>query len=221
MSKWNCLRADSRLSPIQWETSLQSNAVSHWLCANLESALSPAAYINPSQYSHVIPSDMISVILQHADTIRIDSWSTMRTFQSFVLCARMTSCTISAMANNKQLEFESSIHGWEYRPLWHCQYKKKLSYQNRTRNCYYKDKIDGSMQEWRKSSELALSFLAGCPKSHFLGWNRNFLVYWYSKLDNQVVNSTCPEDKLGWIWRADDSWCRTLQWSYVFLALKY
>ena len=44
-----------------------------------------------------------------------------------------------------------------------------------------------------------LSFLAGCPKSHFLGWYRNFLVYWYLKLDNQVVNSTCPKDKLGWI----------------------
>ena len=49
-----------------------------------------------------------------------------------------------------------------------------------------------------------LSFLAGCPKSHFLGWYRNFLVYWYLKLDNQVVNSTCPKDKLGWIWRAND-----------------
>ena len=49
-----------------------------------------------------------------------------------------------------------------------------------------------------------LSFLAGRPKSHFLGWYRNFLVYWYLKLDNQVVNSTCPKDKLGWIWRADD-----------------
>ena len=55
-----------------------------------------------------------------------------------------------------------------------------------------------------------LSFLAGCPKSHFLGWYRNFLVYWYSKLDNQVVNSTCLMDKLGWIWRADDPLCRTL-----------
>ena len=33
-------RADSRLAPNQWETSLQSNAVSHWLGANLESALS-------------------------------------------------------------------------------------------------------------------------------------------------------------------------------------
>ena len=33
-------RADSRLAPSQWETSLQSNAVSHWLGASLESALS-------------------------------------------------------------------------------------------------------------------------------------------------------------------------------------
>ena len=32
-------RADSRYVPSQWETSLQSNTVSHWLCANLESAL--------------------------------------------------------------------------------------------------------------------------------------------------------------------------------------
>ena len=30
---------DSRLGPSQWETSLHSNAVSHWLGANLESAL--------------------------------------------------------------------------------------------------------------------------------------------------------------------------------------
>ena len=34
---WN--RADSRLAPSQWETLLQGNAVSHWLVANLESAL--------------------------------------------------------------------------------------------------------------------------------------------------------------------------------------
>ena len=32
-------RADSRLALWQWETSLQSNAVSHWLGTNLESAL--------------------------------------------------------------------------------------------------------------------------------------------------------------------------------------
>ena len=34
-----CCRADSRLAISQWETSLQNNAVSHWLGANLESAL--------------------------------------------------------------------------------------------------------------------------------------------------------------------------------------
>ena len=32
-------RADSRFAPSQWETSLQTNAVSHWLGANLELAL--------------------------------------------------------------------------------------------------------------------------------------------------------------------------------------
>ena len=32
-------RADSRFAPNQWETSLQSNAVSNWVGANLESAL--------------------------------------------------------------------------------------------------------------------------------------------------------------------------------------
>ena len=33
------IRADSRFAPSQWELSLQSNAVSHWLGANLETAL--------------------------------------------------------------------------------------------------------------------------------------------------------------------------------------
>ena len=32
-------RTNSRLAPSQWETSLQSKAISHWLGANLESAL--------------------------------------------------------------------------------------------------------------------------------------------------------------------------------------
>ena len=36
---WYIYRADSRLAPSQRETLLQSNAVSHWLRANLESAL--------------------------------------------------------------------------------------------------------------------------------------------------------------------------------------
>ena len=32
-------RADSRFAPSQWETSLQSNVVSHWLATNLKSAM--------------------------------------------------------------------------------------------------------------------------------------------------------------------------------------
>ena len=52
----------------------------------------------------------------------------------------------------------------------------------------------------RADQGSTLSLLAGCPKSHFLGWYRNFLVYLYLKLDNQVVSSTCLKDKLGWIW---------------------
>ena len=41
VSTLNCnpVKADSMLAPSQWETSLQSNTVSHWLGANLESAL--------------------------------------------------------------------------------------------------------------------------------------------------------------------------------------
>ena len=38
-------RVDSRFAPRQWETSLQSNTVSYWLCANLESALPCTQYI--------------------------------------------------------------------------------------------------------------------------------------------------------------------------------
>ena len=36
---WQLVRADSRFAPSQWETALLCNDVSHWLGANLESAL--------------------------------------------------------------------------------------------------------------------------------------------------------------------------------------
>ena len=44
-----CSRVDSRVASSQWETSLQSNAVPHWLAANLESAL--------IWYTTTVPSD--------------------------------------------------------------------------------------------------------------------------------------------------------------------
>ena len=48
-----CCRADCRSAPSQWETSLQSNAVSLWLGANLESALICAGRKFPSMSSIV------------------------------------------------------------------------------------------------------------------------------------------------------------------------
>ena len=46
-------RADSRFAPSQWETSLQSNAVSQWLGANLESALYPKSLTHWGQVTHI------------------------------------------------------------------------------------------------------------------------------------------------------------------------
>ena len=49
---WKCTcRAESRLAPSQWETSLQSNAVSHWLGAHLESAQLCTCILTISQIS--------------------------------------------------------------------------------------------------------------------------------------------------------------------------
>ena len=45
------IRADSRSPPSQWEMSLQSNAVSHWLGANLESAMYHALHKQTSPWS--------------------------------------------------------------------------------------------------------------------------------------------------------------------------
>ena len=58
-------RGDSRLAPSQWETSLQSNAFSHWLGTNLESFL-----VNPSPItlSPCIPRASPALILTIKDT---------------------------------------------------------------------------------------------------------------------------------------------------------
>ena len=45
-------RSDSRFAPSQWETSLQSNTVSHWLGANLESALVSYQTLNEAAWKY-------------------------------------------------------------------------------------------------------------------------------------------------------------------------
>ena len=52
-------RADSRLAPSQWETALQSNAISHWLAANLESALKYfLTHCRPKKLLHAQKDDL-------------------------------------------------------------------------------------------------------------------------------------------------------------------
>ena len=46
--------ADSRFVPSQWETSLQNNAVSHWLGSNLESALRCSRYARILNNIHLL-----------------------------------------------------------------------------------------------------------------------------------------------------------------------
>ena len=58
-------RADSRLVPSQLETSLESNAVSHWLGANLEWALTSSCMIVEFPHGNTMP---------HQGSLRVWAW---------------------------------------------------------------------------------------------------------------------------------------------------
>ena len=47
-------RADSRFAPSQWETALLCNDVSHWLGANLESALQKRSILVPKCHTEIL-----------------------------------------------------------------------------------------------------------------------------------------------------------------------
>ena len=84
-------KTDSRFAPSQWETSLQSNAVSHWLGANLGSVLNlfpssgiPALYQLRPQLIHDKRSQLPGVIMLlywvmacmhfHTNTYHLSGW---------------------------------------------------------------------------------------------------------------------------------------------------
>ena len=63
---WDKCRADSKLAPSWWGTSFQSNAVSHWLGTNLESALKWFLWRSTSLW-HAFPhSSAINLTTIHA-----------------------------------------------------------------------------------------------------------------------------------------------------------
>ena len=59
-------RGDIRFAPSQWETSLQSNAVSHWLGADLESVLTmySGASVTPCSFQCSVPMSTLHVLTQ-------------------------------------------------------------------------------------------------------------------------------------------------------------
>ena len=70
-------RVDSRLAPSQWETLLQSNAVSHWLGTNLESAQPRHLFVapySPWNGTHWIFDDNVASFFFPFFQI-IDAWS--------------------------------------------------------------------------------------------------------------------------------------------------
>ena len=66
-----CHGADSRFAPSQWETALLCNAVSHWLGANLESALCQLILRRSSMAS----SDLLTGWCQDIETL--SAWLTL------------------------------------------------------------------------------------------------------------------------------------------------
>ena len=50
------------------------------------------------------------------------------------------------------------------------------------------------------STGLNINFSGGYLNHDFTYFSTNFLVHWYLKMNNLVVNSGCPEAKWDWIW---------------------
>ena len=92
-------KADSRLAPSQWETSLQSNAVSHWLGGNLESAL----------FCTIQPWYQATVALQWRHNGR-DSVSNHQPHHC--LLNRLFSADLRKHQSSVSLAFVQGIHRW-------------------------------------------------------------------------------------------------------------
>ena len=99
-------RADCRLAPSQWETALQSNAVSHWLDANLDSALTwMFAVSQPPAPIHHLSHNTSSILLR---------WSAPFFSGLFHL-----PISISLSSPTQQIwPFFPQSHGWPISVIW-------------------------------------------------------------------------------------------------------
>ena len=106
-------RADSRFEPSQWETSLQSNAVSHWLGANLESALCNLAGFYTPADSWMLLFAKGTTINTHVNVNLIPRmrrlwWLSLRSSHSGIIsCMRHAS-------ERRRYKVTSSLIGWAH-----------------------------------------------------------------------------------------------------------
>ena len=99
ITKQSLRQPRARLAPSQWETLLQSNTTSHWLGANLESALQP---INPPSLSaSVSPIPMLS---QCFVTIN------QSTIPAPTECLSVTDLSASYPSTNSPFQHQSLFH---------------------------------------------------------------------------------------------------------------
>ena len=115
----NMYRDDSRFAPIQWETSLQSNAISHWMGTNLESTL----YVYNEIWGLIINfstnhamSDFISFIIWGL-RLRIGRWKS----QSLMNLTMHSSVMVNPWNKECDLGNFNSVSG-AHRWLSHWQY---------------------------------------------------------------------------------------------------
>ena len=109
-------RADSRLAPSQWETALFCNDVSHWLGANLESALC---------LFHILDSPVtgrgrvMTSYLAYSRSFTLEGWSFLSFLSSPLAAPRLRclrsilKCTWKALRNIRFVSLFSNRKGYQ------------------------------------------------------------------------------------------------------------
>ena len=109
----NALWADPRLAPSQWETSLQSNAVSHWLGANLESALAFSPHVSVDHPTLPVPGKTLLTPTHRPHRHNI---ITGREFSTLVynvtLNSRESPCQIKFSVSSVRVEIQMPGKEW-------------------------------------------------------------------------------------------------------------
>ena len=99
-------RADSRLAPNQWETSLQSNVVCHWMGAHMESALKSVR--NHKLWQSIFSSIIISCFLHRTIEFRYNTeWYIMVLHTHH--CTPQNICELALLRKSKFCQIMSTM----------------------------------------------------------------------------------------------------------------